>query len=128
MVVAPGSYVSVPGAPKRLFLLQLCRIALAPTIARQDVFQVREDVPDAGQSPPLKPLHPDVSLSAAKLAEMEQRSTDVLRQSLAPGRRDCLKTRPDGTILDGHHRIYILRRRGIDVDALPREIVAKGDS
>jgi hypothetical protein len=76
----------------------------------------------------LKPLHPDVSLSAAKLAEMEQRSTDVLRQSLALGQRDCLKTRPDGTILDGHHRIYILRRRGTDVDALPREIAVKGDS
>jgi len=76
----------------------------------------------------LKPLHPDASLSPAKLAEMEQRSTDILQQSLAPGRRDCLKTRPDGTILDGHHRIYVLRGRGFDVDALPREIVVKGDS
>jgi hypothetical protein len=59
---------------------------------------------------------------------MQQRSTDVLQQSLALGQRDCLKTRPDGTILDGHHRIYVLRRRGIDVDALPREIVMKGNS
>lgn len=58
---------------------------------------------------------------------MEQRSTDVLQQSLAVGLRDCLKTRPDGTILDGHHRIYILRKRGIDVDVLPREVVVKGD-
>jgi hypothetical protein len=24
--------------------------------------------------------------------------------------------------MDGHHRIHILRERGIDVDALPREI------
>jgi hypothetical protein len=75
----------------------------------------------------LKSLHPDTSLSLAKLAEMVQRSTDFLKQSLVPGQRDCLKTRPDGTILDGHHRIYILRKRGVDVDALPREIVVKGD-
>ena len=32
-------------------------------------------------------------------------------------------TRPDGTIVDGHHRIKILRDRGIDVNARPREIV-----
>jgi hypothetical protein len=73
-------------------------------------------------------LHPDASLSQAKLAEMEQRSTHILQQSLAIGQRECLKTRADGTILDGHHRIYIFRRRGIDVDALPREIVVKGSA
>ena len=53
---------------------------------------------------------------------MERRTTDVLRNSLLPGQKDSLKTRPDGTILDGHHRIYILRGRGVDVDPLPREI------
>jgi hypothetical protein len=26
-------------------------------------------------------------------------------------------------MLDGHHRVYVLRTRGEDVDALPREIV-----
>jgi hypothetical protein len=78
--------------------------------------------------PPLRPLHQDASLSLAKLAEMERRTTDVLQDSLLPGQKDSLKTRPDGTILDGHHRIYILRKRGIDVDLLPREIVVKGDS
>ena len=78
--------------------------------------------------PPLRPLHPDASLSLAKLGEMERRTTDVLQSSLLLGQKDSLKTRPDGTILDGHHRIYILRRRGVDVDALPREIIVKGDS
>jgi hypothetical protein len=72
--------------------------------------------------PPLKPLHPDTSLSYLKLAQMERLSTEVLRLSLVPGQRDCLKARPDGTILDGHHRIHVLRQRGVDVDALPREI------
>jgi ParB-like chromosome segregation protein Spo0J len=78
--------------------------------------------------PPLKPLHPDASLSPAKLGEMERRTTDILQSSLLPGQKEPLKTRPDGTILDGHHRIYILRRRGVDVDALPREIIVKEDS
>lgn len=83
-------------------------------------------MPDSGSCPPLKPLHPDASLIPAKLAAMEQESTDVLQRSLAPGQKDCLKARPDGTILDGHHRIYVLRKRGIEVDVLPRDIVVKG--
>jgi hypothetical protein len=75
--------------------------------------------------PPLKPLHPDGSLNPSKLAKMERSSTEALLESLIPGLRDSLKARPDGTILDGHHRVYILRRRGIHVDALPRDIVIK---
>jgi hypothetical protein len=47
-----------------------------------------------------------------------------LQASLLAG-RDCLKTRPDGTILDGHHRIHILRGRGVDMDSLPRDVVTK---
>jgi hypothetical protein len=77
--------------------------------------------------PPLKPLHPEASLNPSKLAKIDFLETEVIKQSLRPGQRDCLKTRPDGTILDGHHRIYVLRKRGADVDALPREIVVKGN-
>jgi hypothetical protein len=84
-----------------------------------------DNLPDPNKYPPLKPLHPDASLSAAKLAQMERLSSEALKLSLVPGQKDCLKTRPDGTILDGHHRIYILRQRGVDVDALPREINVK---
>jgi hypothetical protein len=75
--------------------------------------------------PPLKSLHPDTLLSTAKLFQMGKLSTEIPRSSLKPGRRDCLKTRPDGTILDGHYRIFILRKRGVDVDSLPREIKTK---
>jgi hypothetical protein len=78
--------------------------------------------------PPLRPLHLDGSLNAAKLAQMERLSTEAIRDSLLPGGEGCLKTRPDGTILDGHHRIHILRRRGIDVDSLPRDIIVKDQS
>lgn len=74
---------------------------------------------------PLKPLHPDSSLVGGKLAAFEKISSDELKASLAPGQPRCLKARPDGTILDGHHRIYVLRSRGEDVDNLPREIVTK---
>jgi hypothetical protein len=75
----------------------------------------------------LKALHPDSSLSPAKLAAMNKATTDALIASLAPGQRDCLKTRPDGTMRDGHHRISVLRKRGVDVDKLPREIEPKAE-
>ena len=78
--------------------------------------------------PPLIPLHPDISLSPPKLAGMERGTTEALVKSLLPGQKDCLKTRPDGTILDGHHRVHVLRARGVDVDSLPREIIVKEDS
>ncbi len=74
---------------------------------------------------PLVPLHLVSSLNAAKLAQMERLSNETLLVSLLPGLQGCLKTRPDGTILDGHHRIHVLRLRGVDVDALPREVVVK---
>ena len=80
---------------------------------------------DSPKLPPLKSLHADSSLNPAKLAKMGTASSESLIASLQPGLRDCLKTRPDGTILDGHHRIYLLRRRGVDVDRLPREEVVK---
>jgi len=79
-------------------------------------------------SPPLKPLHSDESLVASKLTQFERLTTEALLQSLAPGQSGCLKTRPDGTIIDGHHRIYILRQREVDVEALPREMLVKEDT
>ena len=75
--------------------------------------------------PPLKSLHPESSLNSVKLAQLDKLSTERLKESLATGNRDSLKTRDDGTILDGHHRINILRGRGEDVDVLPREILER---
>jgi len=75
--------------------------------------------------PPLKPLHADHSLIKAKLDEYSKRSNQELIDSLKPGQTGSLKTRPDGTIVDGNHRIKILRDRGVDVNALPREVVPK---
>jgi hypothetical protein len=75
--------------------------------------------------PPLQSLHHVTALSQVKLKLYARLTTDQLTQSLAPGHPGSLKTREDGTIIDGNHRIEILRGRGIDVDQLPREIVLK---
>lgn len=80
---------------------------------------------DLPQYPPLKSLHADSSINPVKLALLERLSTEALQASLLPGQKGCLKTRPEGTILDGHHRIHILRQRGVDVDNLPRDVVVK---
>lgn len=72
---------------------------------------------------PLKPLHSN--LIQSKLDVFDKLSTDELKKSLAPGQPNGLKARPDGTLLDGHHRVQILRIRGEDVDGLPRDVVPK---
>jgi hypothetical protein len=73
--------------------------------------------------PKLKPLHSE--LISLKLESFGALDTDVLIESLQPGKTGSLKTRPDGTIIDGHHRISVLSDRGIDVDLLPREIMVR---
>jgi hypothetical protein len=79
------------------------------------------------EQPPLRSLHSDELLSEAKLEKLRGRVSEELLASLLPGRLECLKTRPDGMILDGHHRIKVLRERGVNVDTLPRDIHEKGD-
>jgi hypothetical protein len=76
---------------------------------------------------PLKPLHSASTLSGPKLDQFRKIRTANLLDSLRPGEPGALKARPDGTIMDGHHRIQVLLERGVDVDALPREVVAKDD-
>jgi hypothetical protein len=73
--------------------------------------------------PPLRFLHSEAILSAVKLAQFRSQGTADLVQSLEPGQPGALKTRPDGTVLEGHHRLAVLRERGVDVDALPREVL-----
>jgi hypothetical protein len=79
----------------------------------------------SGNQPPLKPLHADSSLVESKLDKYGKLSNQELIDSLKPGQPGSLKVRPDGTIVDGHHRIKLLRDRGVDVDSLPREIIPK---
>jgi hypothetical protein len=76
--------------------------------------------------PPLKPLHSDETLSTAKLAIFEKQTTYTIKASLVPRQQHCLKARPDGTMLDGHHRVCVLRPRNEDINLLPREIIQPG--
>lgn len=71
---------------------------------------------------PLRPLHAEASLSQPKLALFRKLSTQELISSLRPGEAGALKVKPDGTIMDGHHRVCVLRERGVDVEELPREL------
>jgi len=73
--------------------------------------------------PPLRLLHLESALSQAKMTQYDKLSTQEIVASLQPGQPGSLKARPDGTVLDGHHRLKILRDRGIDIDSLPREIL-----
>ena len=75
--------------------------------------------------PPLKPLHSEALLIKAKLEMFRKLSTQALLDSLSPGQSGSLKTRPDGTMIDGHHRVKILASRGVDIDSLPWEIVTR---
>ena len=77
---------------------------------------------------PLKLLHSDDTLNKGKLEMFSKLSDKKLIDSLRPGQSGSLKARPDGTVLDGHHRLKILRGRGIDIDALPREIIVRDSS
>jgi hypothetical protein len=75
--------------------------------------------------PHLKPLHDESTLSNSKLALFERLGTDILKDSLPPGKEHRLKTRPDETMLDGHHRVRVLRLHSEDVDALPGEVLGQ---
>lgn len=75
------------------------------------------------QTPKLKPLHG--SLVSVKLAQLRKVPTALILASLEPGSPSSLKTRSDGTVLDGHHRLAVLQERGEDVERLPREIMER---
>lgn len=64
-------------------------------------------------------------MSPVKLEMMRRLSTEALKSSLIPGRPGALKVRIDGTVLDGHHRLCVLRERGEDIHQLPREIMER---
>ncbi len=72
--------------------------------------------------PELKFLHSEENLIQLKLEYFRRFSTDDLIKSLKLEQEGALKTKRDGTMMDGHHRIKILIERGIDVNQLPREI------
>ena len=75
--------------------------------------------------PPLRFLHSEATLSEVKLGQFRMVATAELVESLRPGQAGALKARTDGTVLEGHHRLVVLRERGVDIDALPREVLPR---
>jgi hypothetical protein len=60
-----------------------------------------------------------------KLDTFRRLPTEAIKLALQPGQPGSLKARPDGTVLDGHHRLFVLLERGEIIDQLPREIIKK---
>jgi hypothetical protein len=77
------------------------------------------------ERPKLRFLHSADAFNPAKLEVLRRLPTAAIRSSLQPAQPGSLKARPDGTVLDGHHRLSILLERGENVDELPREIMEK---
>jgi len=85
------------------------------------LYRICGEVPLA--EPPLRFLHSEAILSEVKLERIRTVANAELIESLRPGQPGALKTRLDGTVLEGHHRLVVLRERGIDIDVLPREVL-----
>lgn len=64
-------------------------------------------------------------MNVVKLEAFRRLPTDALIAALLPWQPGSLKVRPDGTVLDGHHRLSVLLERGENIDQLPREIIKK---
>jgi hypothetical protein len=80
------------------------------------------------ENPPLRPLHLNSVLSRAKLNHYAGLTTEGFDTftSARTNRRSQSTSR--WTVIDGHHRIAVLRDRGIGVNELPREVLTKSDT
>lgn len=71
--------------------------------------------------PVLKHAHAEETIRAnPSYSYWLTQTTEVIVAPLQPGTRMPLTVKPDGTILDGNTRVWVLRQRGYDVDSLPR--------
>jgi hypothetical protein len=79
------------------------------------------------ERPKLSSIHGEATIRAnPALTFWEKQATADIVNSLVPGSNITLIVKPDGTILDGNTRVWILRQRGYDVDTLPRTIYDPG--
>ncbi|GIU75833.1 MAG: hypothetical protein KatS3mg004_2920 [Bryobacteraceae bacterium] len=76
-----------------------------------------------GAQAPLKLIHSPATLSKTILDGLRKKSTQELIESLRPGLPEALRVKPDGRVMNGNHRLTVLMERGVDVNALPREVV-----
>jgi len=80
---------------------------------------------DSSREPKLRFLHSQGALNQRKLEVLRRLPTEALKRTLRSGESASLKARPDGTVLDGHHRLSILIERGENINELPREIMER---
>ncbi len=78
--------------------------------------------------PPLKRIHPDPTYvtdpeAKASVEYWRTRPTEEIVDSLKPGGRQPLVTKPDGRMMNGNTRTKVLEERGYDINSLPREVL-----
>ena len=77
--------------------------------------------------PPLRRIHSDQTLTSGSnrydYESLQKMPTTDIVNSLRPDASDPLTVRPDGTIIDGNTRVYILEQRGYNVNSLPRTVL-----
>ena len=66
----------------------------------------------------LIPLHPDSSLSKATLDSIRKMDTDDIVKSLKRDGLQPMRVKPDGRVMNGNHRLKVLKERGFDTDTL----------
>lgn len=71
-----------------------------------------------GCGDPITRLHPDGSLKPSILEGIRKQSTEQIVNDLKRVGPNQLKLRPDGTVLDGNHRVKVLEERGFDTSTL----------
>jgi hypothetical protein len=67
--------------------------------------------------PPLKRLH-ESTLVSSQLDSIRKMRTEDIVKSLSTKGDEALRVRPDGTVIQGNHRIKVLEERGYDTSKL----------
>lgn len=70
--------------------------------------------------PRLRLIHAPQTLSIRSVSHWLNRPTEDILASLRPEAPDPLVVREDGAVMNGNTRVFVLRGRSVDVDALPR--------
>jgi hypothetical protein len=71
-----------------------------------------------GCGDPITRLHPHGSLKPSIIEGIRKQSTEQIVNDLKRVGPNQLKLRPDGTVLDGNHRVKVLEERGFDTSTL----------
>ena len=81
-------------------------------------------LPLCGPMQPISRLHSESTIMTSNLSSYyywNNKSTDMIVDSLAPGSDQPLTANENGTIVQGNTRVLILEQRGIDINTLPCE-------